>query len=290
MSVAYPAMRTRSKRSEILSKKTEQELVRLWVDERDAAARNRLILAYRPQAIRMARQYALRSGMPLDDLIQEAELGVMEAVDNFDPSRNTRVSTLALWHIRGRLQRHTLNYAGPCRVGTNFQDKRVFSRFRPLRAAWEARNQRPLDDKGRDEIAAQMGVKREVLNRMEPRIVGGDLSIDAPIRQADGESSGETIGSSLLVADESPESGIIGRHDRKKAVEVLFEHLGDLPERDQLIVKRRLLRDEPGVLAELGDELGISKERVRQIERGAINMLRKILEARGYTAQNLLVS
>lgn len=271
--------------AEILDRQTEMELLRRWHVNEDLAARQRLVLAYRPQAKNMASRHAKSTGLPVADLCQEAMSALMEAIDNYDiKQHSTRVSTLALWHIRGRLQRFTLDYSGPCRVGTNFHDKRVFSRYRGLRAKWEAEHQRSLDETGRNEIAAALGVKREVLNRMEPRIVGGDVALDAQVFASDDDrNNGETT----LVCEENPEARIIEDHDYRRAVQALQSHVNELPERERSIVQRRLFSNDPAQLGDIGEELGLSKERVRQIERSAIMKLRTAIEKMGFSRSNL---
>ena len=274
-------------RSEILERDVEITLAKAWLEDRNYRSRNRLILAYRPLAVSLATQVARQSGMTVEDLVQESYLALAESTDKFDPTLGHRFGTFARWHIMGQLRRHVMDFFGPCRVGTNVSDKKVFMQFRRLRAEIEARDQHPLDEAGRDEIAARIGVARSVVDRMEPRLTHYDVSLDEPLPGEDGDN---TMTRSSLLVDEgpSPEQNTITHFDGGRILEILSTLISELPEREASIIRARLLSDERVQLADLGDDHGITRERVRQIERKALRQLRRSLEAMGYRSQDLI--
>jgi RNA polymerase sigma-32 factor len=186
----------------------------------------------------------------------------------------------------GQLRRHIMDLQGPVRIGTNLADKRVFLQFRRLRAAWEARHQKPLDDEGRAQLAREMNVPLETLLRMEPRMQGADVSLDEPL-SPDGE-DGATRGSLLVDSGPSPETLAIGQVDGARVRKILAEAIAQLPDRDREILTARLLGERKTEFQDLGQRLGVTKERVRQIEQKALRALRASLEARGLGKQALL--
>lgn len=278
------------RRSEILERDVEMQLAEAWLERQDKKARDRLILAYRPLALTLATTIAKQSGMNVEDLAQEAFLALTSSIDKFDPSMGNRFGTFARWHIVGELNRHVMDFFGPCRVGTNLSDKKVFMQFRKRRAEIEARTQRPLDDEGREEIAMKIGVPVEVIRRMEPRLSSHDASLDEPIG-GDGDGEGSMTRGQLLVDNApSPEEQAIREMDGGRINSVLKELLSELPEREQAILRARLMGDSRIQLADLGDGLGVTKERVRQLERKALKSLRGALEEMGYSKEHFLAS
>ena len=280
--------RPKRRRSEILDRETELALARAWLEKGDVKARERILLAYRPLGLTMAQEVARTMGGNIEDLAQEAFVALAESLDKFDPARGFGFGTFARWHVMGQLRRHVMDLQGPVRIGTNLSDKRVFLQFRRLRAAWEARNQRALDHEGRIELAKEMNVPLETLQRMEPRLLGADVSLDEPLLTDDED--GATRGSLLADGSPSPETLAIGQIDGRRVREILAEAIAQLPERDREILTARLLNEQKMDLHDLGARLGVTKERVRQIEQKALRALKANLEARGLGKQVLLAA
>lgn len=273
------------RRTKILERDNETELARAWLEEGDIAARDKLILAYRPLAVAIANRMARQSGVSLDDLVQEAFIALTESVDKFDPSLGNRFGTFARWHIRGQVKRYVMDFCGPCRIGTNLADKKVFMSFRRHRAEIEMRTGRPLDDEGRAEIARRIGVNVDVVRRMEPRLVRADVSLDRLSSEDEEDTRHETL------ADErpDPETLAIGAVDGARVGGLLRQCIAELPEREQMILKARLMSDDRVQLADLGEMFNITKERVRQIERKALKQIRRRLERAGITAADCAI-
>lgn len=285
MANAAPTTIRRRARSEILERDVELALARDWLENKNQRARERMLLAYRPLALTIAGVIARQSGMDIEDLAQEAFLALAECTNKFDPDRGTRFGTFARWHIKGALRRYVMDFIGCCRIGTNLSDKRVFSQFRKLRAEIEARTQRPLDDAGRDLIAKKLGVTREIIDRMEPRLTQSDVSMDEPVGDEDG---GTTFGSMLVDPNPTPEQATIRRYDRTKIFGVVQALIAELPEREQKILRVRLLNEAQDEDADVAEELGVSRERVRQLERKAFKHLRRELVRMGYAVSDFI--
>jgi len=272
----------------LLSHEEELALATAWLERRDAKARDKIILLYRPLATSIATRLARQCGMQSEDLVQEALLALAESLDKFVPSMGNRFGTFARWHIGGQVRRYVMDNFGPCRIGTNFSDKKVFSRFRRLRSEIEARTGRPLDDDGRQEIAEEIGVSYAVVQRMEPRIMRADVSLDAPLATG-GDDDQSTTRLDLLVDDApSPEMDTMTRLDHSRVMGLVSELIQELPEREQTILHHRLFADDRIQLSELGERLGVTKERVRQLERKALRQLQRSLEDLGFHARDLI--
>lgn len=273
-------------RPTILDFETEMGLARRWQEQRDVAARDRLIQCYAPLASSLAIKVARQSGLHLfHDLEQEAKMAMVEIVDRFDPERGYRFATFARWHILSHLRRYVMDQVGPCRVGTNAFDKKVFTNFRKLRAKIEARTGRRLDHAGRMEIAEALDVDLHVVERMEPRIVRTDMSVDAVVRDDDDENS---YGPQLADTAPSPEALIAARSDRSRVREALVEAIAELEPREMRVIHARFMLQKRISLQELGDEFGVSRKTVQTIESRAFTRLQERLQAAGITAEDAL--
>ncbi len=254
---------------EILDAETENALARAWRERGDERALHRLIRAYERLAVSMAARYR-RYEQPFEDLVQQAMMGLMRAAEKFDPENGARFSTYAAWWVRAALQDYVMRNWSLVRTGTNATQKKLFFHLRRLlsRAANEG--------EGLQQIIARLSEKLQVpeaeILAMIGRMSGPDLSLDAP--QAEGEAE---AGRSWLdlVEDETvdTESFVLERLDLARRRRVLLAALADLPERERKIITLRHLSDEPRTLCELGAQLGVSKERVRQLEERALAKL-----------------
>ncbi len=257
----------------MLERGHEFELARLWRDKGDKKALHELVSSYTRLVVAMASKYR-NYGLPLGDLIQEGNIGLMQAAERFDPERDIRFSTYASWWIRAAIQDYVLRNWSIVRTGTTAAQKSLFFNLRRLRAQIE-KNGRALDDKGRKTIANDLGVKVKDVEAMEQRLSGADSSLNAPLA-AEGQEEWQNF-----LADErpSPEDVVIGMKDGQARSEWLNKALGELSARERTIIRERHLGDEVVTLETLGAALGISKERVRQIEAGALDKLKTSIGA-----------
>ena len=265
-------------KAELLDAETELQLAYAWRDHRDEAALHRLITAYMRLAISMAAKFR-RYGAPMNDLIQEAGLGLMKAAEKFDPDRGVRFSTYAVWWIKASIQDHVMRNWSMVRTGSTSSQKSLFFNLRRVQARLEREAQAEgvtLDRHTmRARIATEVGVPIHDVEMMEGRLSGSDFSLNAT--QSSDEDGREWIDA---LEDESAQADetVALRHDNAMLRQWLLNALGSLNERERFIIRERKLREDPRTLESLGNELSLSKERVRQLEAAAFAKMRKSLE------------
>ena len=266
-------------KAELLDAETELALAYAWRDQRDEQALHRLITAYMRLAISMASKFK-RYGAPMNDLIQEASVGLMKAADKFDPDRGVRFSTYAVWWIKASIQDHVMRNWSMVRTGSTSSQKSLFFNMRRVQARLEreaAAEGRELDrHEMRELIATEVGVPLHDVEMMEGRLSGSDFSLNAT--QSVDDEGREWIDA---LEDNGPQAAetVANNHDNDTLRQWLVTALSGLNDREQFIVRERKLRDDPRTLESLGTELGLSKERVRQLEAAAFGKMRKSLEA-----------
>lgn len=256
----------------MLTLEREQALAREWSERRDERALHELVGSHFRLVVSQAAQYARRYGLSFADLMQEGHLGLMQASGKFDPDRGVRFSTYAVWWIRAAIQDFVLRNWSVVRVGTTTAEKRLFFNLRRLRARIAGAGGGELAGDGREEIAVTLGVSPAQVEDMEARLSAPDQSIDAPVD----EEGTMDWGDLLVDGRPSPEEVVAERLERRSHLSWLAQALSRLPAREALIVRRRHLRERGQTLEELGAELGVSKERVRQLEKRALGKLRML--------------
>jgi RNA polymerase sigma-32 factor len=266
-------------KAELLDAETEQRLARAWRDRRDEAALHRLITAYMRLAISVAARFR-RYGAPMNDLIQEGSLGLMKAADKFDPDRGVRFSTYAVWWIKASIQDYVMRNWSMVRTGSTSSQKALFFNLRRVQAKLEreaADRAEGLDQVTlRRRVAEALGVPLADVEMMEGRLSGSDFSLNAMQKSdEDGREWIEALEDNGVQAAEAVE----GAHDGELLRGWLWRALQDLSARERYIVAERKLRDEGRTLESLGVELGLSKERVRQLEATAFAKMRRSLES-----------
>lgn len=262
-----------SMKQPLLEKEAELALATRWRDNGDERALHQLVNAYARLVIAMASKFR-HYGLPLADLIQEGNVGLMLAAQRFEPAREVRFSTYATWWIKAQMQDYVLRNWSIVRTGTTSAQKSLFFNLRRLRARIEERKGRTnLSDDDRKDIAKLMGVKVNDVNNMEQRLTGGDQSLNLKI----GENEDDEWQSLLADDRPNPEDIVIGMKDANTRSAWLENALGELNEREQVIIRQRHLTDETVTLEELGKALGVSKERVRQLEARAMGKIKSSL-------------
>ncbi|TNC51902.1 RNA polymerase factor sigma-32 [Rubellimicrobium rubrum] len=265
-------------KAELLDAETELKLAYAWRDHRDERALHRLITAYMRLAISMAGKFR-RYGAPMNDLIQEASLGLMKAADKFDPDRGVRFSTYAVWWIKASIQDYVMRNWSMVRTGSTSSQKSLFFNMRRVQARIEREAQAEgitlAPHQVRAMIAKEVGVPLADVEMMEGRLSGSDYSLNATqSAEEEGREWIEALEDDGVQAAERVEA----HHDTDTLRQWLLTALSGLNDRERFIVRERKLRDEPRTLESLGDELGLSKERVRQLEAAAFGKMRRSLE------------
>lgn len=266
-------------KAELLDAETELALAYAWRDHRDEQALHRLITAYMRLAISMASKFR-RYGAPMNDLIQEASVGLMKAAEKFDPDRGLRFSTYAVWWIKASIQDHVMRNWSMVRTGSTSSQKSLFFNMRRV----QARIEREATAEGiqierhdlLQAISDELGVPLHDVEMMDGRLAGSDFSLNMTQSSEDeGREWIDALEDSGTQADES----VANNHDNDTLRQWLLTALSSLNDREQFIVRERKIRDDPRTLECLGKELGLSKERVRQVEAAAFTKMRKNLEA-----------
>lgn len=273
-----------SMKQPLLERCHEFEIARRWREDGDEAALHELVSSYTRLVVALATKFR-NYGLAMGDLVQEGNVGLMQAAARFEPDREIRFSTYATWWIRSAMQDFVLRNWSIVRTGTTAAQKSLFFNLRRMRAKIEEASGNPLDDEGRAKIAIDLGVDVVEVENMETRMAASDQSLNSPV--ADGtESEWQDF-----IADTraSPEEVVIGMRDAQTRSRWLAEALGELSTRERTIIAQRRLTEEGATLEELGRELGVSKERVRQLEHRALMKLRTSILRRVDQPTDLLI-
>lgn len=272
-------------KAELLDAETETKLALAWRDQRDEKALHRLITAYMRLAISMAAKFK-RYGVPMNDLVQEAGLGLMKAADKFDPDRGVRFSTYAVWWIKASVQDHVMRNWSMVRTGSTSAQKTLFFNLKRVEAQIMRESGESLDShQVTEKIASEIGVSRRDVEMMQGRLAGGDFSLNA---QQGGDEDGREWIDILEDEDSLGSEQVDAARDSATLKLWLSEAMEGLNEREKLIVRQRRLADKGRTLEMIGQDLGISKERVRQLEAGALAKMRAKLEERGTEVRALI--
>jgi RNA polymerase sigma-32 factor len=261
-------------RAPYLERDEEHELAVRWKDEQDQAALHRLTAAHMRLVISIAARFR-NFGLPMGDLIQEGHVGLLEAAARFDPGRDVRFSTYATWWIRASIQDYILRNWSIVRGGTSSSQKALFFNLRRLRARMAQNPSQQPRQVMYAEIGEALGVAASDVELMDSRLSAPDTSLNAPIHETESDTANRQ---DFLVDDVAlPDETVGTRIDSQRQVSWLQQALNVLNERELRIVRERRLREEGATLESLGESLGISKERVRQIENRALEKLREAL-------------
>ncbi|MBL4640138.1 MAG: RNA polymerase factor sigma-32 [Kordiimonadaceae bacterium] len=256
----------------ILERGEECELALSWQQERDEQALKKLTEAHLRLAVSSASKYR-HYGLPVGDLIQEGTVGLMEAAYRFESSREVRFSTYATWWVRAAVQDYVLRNWSIVRTGTTSAHKALFFNLKRLKARMGVDPDRPLSFVARNQIADEMGVRLRDVGAMEGRMTAGDRSLNAPVA----DESAQEWQDLLVSTAPEPDTEYMEQHDNNKKAELIETAMANLTDRETFIIRERQLKTEGVTLAVLGSHLGISKERVRQLEAQALGKLKQAL-------------
>jgi RNA polymerase sigma-32 factor len=260
-------------RTPMLEADREIQLATRWREASDENALHELTTAYMRLVISWASKFR-NYGLPMSDLISEGNVGLMIAASRFDPERGVRFSTYASWWIRSSIQEYVLRNWSIVRTGTTSAQKSLFFNLRRLRARIGDAGGGIMDPANRKWVAEHLSVPEREVEAMASRLSASDRSLNAPLA-IDGEGEWQDF---LIDETARPEMQAIENADRKRYETWIERALQTLSPREIFIIRNRRMSDENATLAAIGAELGISKERVRQIEAQALRKLKKALE------------
>jgi RNA polymerase sigma-32 factor len=256
-----------------LERDEEHLLALRWKDDHDQHALHRITVAHMRLVISMASRFR-HYGLPLGDLIQEGHVGLLEAASRFEPAREVRFSTYATWWIRASMQDYILRNWSIVRGGTSSAQKALFFNLRRLRARLANGSEATSNATLYREVSAALGVSEADVAMMDSRLSAPDSSLNTPL--ADDGGAAERM--EFLVSDDPLPDEVVGDTiDVERRLVWLKTALGALNARELRIIEERRLSEEGATLEALGETLGISKERVRQIEARAMEKLKVAL-------------
>ena len=255
---------SRSMKSPLLSKDQEQSLTKLWKNNKDPAALEKIILSYSKLVIRIASQFK-HYGLPFNDLLQEGHIGLLLALEKFDPSRDLRFSTYSRWWVKATIQEYVLKNWSVVKTGSSSAQKSLFFNLRRFKVNGV------INNKERKRMASLLGVKEKFISDRENHILMKDASLNSPL-------TSDTVEEwqNFLVDknQDSPEEAFIKNDEKVRKKKWLTKALDSLNDREKIIINSRHICESPSTVEEIGNSLKISKERVRQIESSAINKLK----------------
>ncbi|EJF82806.1 MULTISPECIES: RNA polymerase factor sigma-32 [Bartonella] len=257
-----------------LERQKEHDLALRWKDKRDDDAMHQIAAAHMRLVIAIANRFK-RFKMPLGDLVQEGYVGLLEAAARFEPDREVRFSTYATWWIRASIQDYILRNWSIVRGGTSSSQKALFFNLRRLRAKLVQDDSALSKQDIFRTIAEKLGVSVRDVETMDFRFSSSDNSLSVSVS----ENSDNPIAKMDVLVDESPLPDALIEQviDGQRRTQWLYDALQILNERELEIIRFRRLNEEGATLEVLGEKLGISKERVRQIEARALQKLRSAL-------------
>ncbi|EJF76370.1 RNA polymerase factor sigma-32 [Bartonella birtlesii] len=257
-----------------LERQKEHDLALRWKDKRDDEAMHQIAAAHMRLVIAIANRFK-RFKMPLGDLVQEGYVGLLEAAARFEPDREVRFSTYATWWIRASIQDYILRNWSIVRGGTSSSQKALFFNLRRLRAKLVQDDSALSKQDIFRTIAEKLGVSVRDVETMDFRFSSSDNSLSVSVS----ENSDNPVAKMDVLVDENPlpDALIEQTIDGQRRTQWLYDALQILNERELEIIRFRRLNEEGATLEVLGEKLGISKERVRQIEARALQKLRSAL-------------
>ncbi len=258
----------------MLSFDEEQSLARRWRDQQDLAAAHQLVTSHLRYVAKIAMRYR-GYNLPLGELIGEGNIGLMQAVQRFDPDRGFRLATYALWWIRAALNDYVLRSWSLVKTGTTAAQRKLFFNLRRLKGEMHAIDAGDLQPEQVASIARTLDVSEAEVASMNHRLGASDYSLNVPVGE-DGDAEWQD-----WLADErpDPEAAVAEQEETRGRAALLSEALTTLRERERHILTERRLKDEPTTLETLAQHYGISRERVRQIEARSFEKLQKAMQA-----------
>ena len=257
-----------------LEREEEHQLALRWRDDKDEKALSKLTAAHMRLVISIASRFR-HFGLPMGDLIQEGHVGLLEAAARFEPERQVRFSTYATWWIRASIQDYILRNWSIVRGGTSSTQKALFFNLRRLRAKMAKNGAGVPDAQMYEEIAKAVGVSKADVELMNSRLSAPDTSLNAPVIESDSTAADRQ--DFLPCAQPLQDQTVSESIDTARRSRWLESALEELNDRELRIVRERRLSEDGATLESLGKKLGISKERVRQIENRALQKLRSAL-------------
>ncbi|MDB9955401.1 RNA polymerase factor sigma-32 [Pelagibacterales bacterium] len=258
----------------LLEETHELDLALKWRDKKDEKALHELIQAHMRLVVSFAVKYK-QYGLSLGDLIQEGNIGLMKAAQKFDPDRGFRFSTYASWWIRASIQDFLLKHWSIVRIATTSKQKSLFFSLRRLKQKINGTDSGNIDYSMAENIASDLNISTSAVVNMDSRITQNDSSLNKKISE-----DGQDEFLSLLEDENArPDNIVFAKDEINHKKDMVSTAIGSLDERETQIINERHLSENPKTLEYLGKKLNISKERVRQIEKNAMNKMKSFINS-----------
>ena len=265
----------------LLTREEEVELATRWRDAGDPEAARQLVVCNLRAVVKIAGEFR-NHNLAFADLVQEGNMGLLRAVDRYNPERGVRFLSYAGWWIRACIKEYVLRHRSLVRMGTTQKQRVIFSRLGRSKAQLSREEQQRGEPFTRAERLARlseiMGVSASVVEEMQGRLAGYDLSLDQPMDSEGGSSFIDFLADSAPTADVATEE----REARAVTCDHLQRALSALTPKEREVIEARFLGEERRTLKDIGIDFGVSRERVRQIEMKARQKLRRLLKKQGF--------
>lgn len=258
----------------VLSREEERALALRYYEDNDLEAANQLVVSNLRFVVKIASEY-VSYGFPLTDLVQEGTLGLMKAVKKFNPHKGYRLISYAVWWIRAGIQNHIMKFWSQVKIGTTQTERKLFHKIGRAKRQLHLVDGGALSEEDAVKVAELFGVREKDVMDMELRTAARDFSLDSTVT----DDNSITYVDTLAVEGPSQEEVLENIETNVLAHRGLEEGLTKLSPREKRVIESRYLSSPQGKLRELGEELGISKERVRQIEVHALRKLKGEVES-----------
>jgi RNA polymerase sigma-32 factor len=267
----------------MLAKEEEFMLAKSWREHQDIDAAYKLVNSHLRLVAKIAMGYR-GYGLPIEEVISEGNVGLMQAVKKFEPDKGFRLATYAMWWIRASIQEYILRSWSLVKMGTTAAQKKLFFNLRKAKSEISALEEGDMHPDQVRQIATKLGVLDEEVISMNRRLSGPDASLNAPLR-SDSENEWQDW---LEDKDALSQETVLAESEEKSIrMGLLEEAMHELTDRERHILTERRLKDDPTTLEELASQYGVSRERVRQIEVRAFEKLQKAMRAAA-TERNLV--
>ena len=263
------------KKFPMLTAEDEYNLAKDWLDKNNTKAAHKLVTSHLRLVAKIAMGYR-GYGLPVADLIAEGNIGMMHAVKKFDPERGFRLATYAMWWIKAAIQEFVLRSWSQVKIGTTASQKKLFFNLRKIKSKINALDDGDLSPNQVNHIAKSLDVSEDDVISMNRRMLGGDHSLNAQMNKNDGE---ETEWQDLLTDDRENQETLFEEHEEKTIrSKLMIDALNLLKSRENDIIIKRRLTDNPMTLEDLSQEYKVSRERIRQIENRAFEKLQEAMK------------
>lgn len=259
------------KKFPVLSEEQEKKLVTDFQEKGDIVAAQILVTSHLRLAAKIAFAYR-HYGLPLADIISEANIGLMQAVKKFDLSKKVRLATYAMWWIKAAINDYILRSWSLVKIGTRAAQKKLFYNLSRIKARLGVYENKELEPETVKKIAKELVVSEDEVKEMNRRL-SGDKSLNVAVSDDDEDEQIDF----LVDKSQNIEENLARRQEASYKAKVLQSCMEKLSEREQYIIKNRMLTDSPVTLEELGAKFNVSRERIRQIEKSAFDKLKNLV-------------